>query len=258
MQFRRFPYLDHPGPLAFAHRGGTEAAPENTMAAFEHAVGLGYRYLETDARATADGVLVAFHDDTLDRLSDRPGRISDLPWSEIASVRLAGGHAIPRLEDLLTAWPDVRINIDPKSDRAAALLPDLLARTGTVDRVCVGSFSDARTARIRAALGPALCTSMGPNAVARLRFRSWGIPVRTEFPEAAVQVSTHWRGVRVVDRSFVGTAHRLGLQVHVWTINDPAEMHRLLDLGVDGLMTDRPAVLKKVLEDRRSWAGRGC
>src|SRR3546814_13998564 len=120
---------------------------------------LDYRYLETDVHATADGVLVAFHDETLDRVTDRRGRLSDLPWAEVARARIHGGHGISKLEELLAAWPDVRINIDPKTDRAAALLPDLLRRTESVDRVCVGSFSDARTARVRAAveLGRASC-----------------------------------------------------------------------------------------------------
>jgi len=226
------------------------------MAAFEAAVRLGYRYLETDAHATADGVLVAFHDDTLDRVTDWRGRISDLPWAEVARARTPGDHGVPKLEELLDAWPDMRINIDPKTDQAAALLPDLLRRTGAIDRVCVGSFSDARTARVRVAVGPRLCTSMGPGAVARLRFQSWGAPTGNRFVEGCAQVPTHWRGIRVVDRRFVATAHRLGLQVHVWTINDEDEMRQLLDLGVDGLMTDRPAVLRRVLEERGAWVGR--
>ncbi|MEO3435326.1 glycerophosphodiester phosphodiesterase [Inquilinus sp. CAU 1745] len=245
------PFLDHPGPIAFAHRGGVEAAPENTMAAFRAAIGLGYRYLETDAHATADGVLVAFHDDTLDRVTDGSGRIGDLPWSAVAEAS-AQGHPIPLLEELLTAWPDVRINIDPKTDAAAALLPALLERTGTIDRVCVGSFSDARLGRLRRAMGPGLCTSMGPLAVARLRFESWGLPTGG-FDARCAQVSVKGYGVTVVDRRFVETAHARGLQVHVWTIDEEAEMRRLLDLGVDGLMTDRPSLLKRVLVERGQW-----
>ena len=96
-----WPFLDHPGPLAFAHRGGAGEWPENTMPAFEHAVGLGYRYVETDVHATADGVLVAFHDDALDRVTDRTGKIADLPWSYVAEARVDGREPIPRLDDLL-------------------------------------------------------------------------------------------------------------------------------------------------------------
>ncbi len=249
---RRWPFLDHPGPLAFAHRGGIEAAPENTMAAFEAAVRLGYRYLETDVHATSDGVLAAFHDDTLERVTGGGGRIGDMTWSELRAVRIDGGHSIPQLQDLLEAWPAARINIDPKTDAAARLLPAVLARTGAVDRVCIGSFSGRRLGWLRRTIGVRLCTSMGPLDVARLRLGSLGVPIGG-FAAACAQVSTTYRGLPVADRALVGYAHRLGLQVHVWTINDEAEMTRLLDLGVDGLMTDRPAALKQVLEARGQW-----
>ncbi|MGP1397015.1 MAG: glycerophosphodiester phosphodiesterase [Inquilinaceae bacterium] len=249
-----WPYLDHPGPLAFAHRGGTEAAPENSMEAFAAAVALGYRYLETDVHATRDGVLVAFHDDTLDRVTDGAGALGDLDWADVRRARMANGEAPPLAEDLLGAWPHTRINIDPKTDAAAALLPDLIRRTDTLSRVCVGSFSDRRLARLRRALGPGLCTSMGPVAVARLRLTPVG-PVLGGFDAACAQVPVARYGVRIVDRAFIAAAHRHGLQVHVWTIDDPAEMNRLLDLGVDGLMTDRPSALKQVLQARGAWSG---
>jgi glycerophosphoryl diester phosphodiesterase len=250
----RFPFLDWPGPLAFAHQGAHAdgQSGENTMASFEAAVALGYRYLETDAHATADGVLVAFHDDHLDRLTDRTGAIGDLPWSEVQAARVRGRHEIPLLEDLLTAWPDVRINIDPKHDAAVDPLVDLIQRTGTIDRVCIGAFSDTRLARVRAALGHRICTSMGPHQVRRLFAAARGVPAG-RFSAACVQVPVRHGLVPLVTRRFVATAHRRDLQVHVWTINEAEEMHRLLDLGVDGIMTDRPEVLKTVLEERNAW-----
>ena len=250
----RFPFLDWPGPLAFAHQGAHAdgQSGENTMASFEAAVALGYRYLETDAHATADGVLVAFHDDHLDRLTDRTGSIGDLPWFEVQAARVRGRHEIPLLEDLLTAWPDVRINIDPKHDAAVDPLVDLIQRTGTIDRVCIGAFSDTRLARVRAALGHRICTSMGPRQVRRLFAAARGVPAG-RFSAACVQVPVRHGLVPLVTRRFVATAHRRDLQVHVWTINEAEEMHRLLDLGVDGIMTDRPEVLKTVLEERNAW-----
>jgi glycerophosphoryl diester phosphodiesterase len=105
---QRYPFLEHDGPLAFAHRGGAAGGLENSMAAFGRAVDLGYRYLETDVHATADGVLLAFHDSTLDRLTDRRGRVARLPWSEVSRARIGGVEPIPLLEDLLEAWPDIR------------------------------------------------------------------------------------------------------------------------------------------------------
>ena len=249
------PYLDWPGPIAFAHRGGATDAPENTMPAFEHAVRLGYRYLETDAHVTADGVLVAFHDDRLDRVTDRTGVIAELPWSEVQQARVDGREPIPRLEDLLAAWPDVRVNIDPKQDGVAEPLAAAIVRTGSVDRVCVGAFSDRRIAVVKALVGPALCTSMGPREVAQLVAASRGLPGGRRLRSPCAQVPPNQGRVALVTRRFVDTAHRLGVQVHVWTIDDRVEMARLLDLGVDGIMTDRPQVLKDLLDERDAWAG---
>jgi glycerophosphoryl diester phosphodiesterase len=247
------PFLDHPGPLAFAHRGGAGDWPENTLPAFAGAVALGYRYVETDVHATADGVLVAFHDDVLDRVTDRTGRVAELPWSEVSRARVDGREPIPLLEDLLGTFPDLRVNIDPKADDAVAPLVDVLRRTAAVGRVCVGSFSDKRIARVRAALGEGLCCSLGPRGVARVKAAGFGAPAGRVGGEC-LQVPVATRGVTVTDARLVRTAHRLGLQVHVWTIDDPVEMGRLLDLGVDGIMTDRPAVLREVLERRGEWA----
>jgi glycerophosphoryl diester phosphodiesterase len=248
------PFLTAP-PLAFAHRGGAGDWPENTMPAFEAAVALGYRHLETDVHLTADGELLAFHDDSLDRVTDRRGVIAELPWSEVRHARVEGREPIIRLEDLLGAWPDVCVNIDPKDDRSVEPLAEVIRRTGTVDRVAVGSFSDRRIARLRRLLGPRLCTSLGPRGVARLRTASFGVPAG-RFDARCVQVPPTARGRTIVDERFVSVAHHHDLQVHVWTIDDPAEMVRLLDLGVDGIMTDRPAALKAVLTERGQWIGR--
>ena len=247
-----FPVLDHPGPLAFAHRGGASEVPENTMAAFQHAVDLGYRYLETDVHLTADGVLLAFHDDVLDRVTDRTGAIHEQPWSAIRDARVGGTEPIPRFEELLEAWPSVRLNIDPKHDRAVDALAAAIERAGAVDRVIIGAFSDRRLARLRELLGPRLCTSLGPRSVAKLRAASYGLPVGS-LPSPCVQVPVRHGSVTIVDHRFVRKAHQSGLQVHVWTIDDPVEMTRLLDLGVDGIMTDRPELLKQVLTDRDQW-----
>jgi glycerophosphoryl diester phosphodiesterase len=247
-------YLDHPRPVVLAHRGGDEVAPENTMAAFESAVALGVRYLETDTHLTKDGILVAFHDDRLDRVAGHPGRIADLTWPELRAIELPGGHRVPRLDDLFAAWPHVRFNVDPKSDAAADHLPEVVRRVGLgLDRLCVGAFSDARLDALRRALGPELCTSMGPRQVARLRLRSWGVPAG-RFPARCAQVPVRQGPLPVADGAFVRAAHRLGLHVHVWTVNEPDEMRRLVRLGVDGLVTDRPRQLRALLEEDGMWS----
>jgi glycerophosphoryl diester phosphodiesterase len=248
----RFAFLDHPGPIPFAHRGGAGDWPENTMPAFEAAVALGYRYLETDVHVTADGVLCAFHDDRLDRVTDRTGLIADLPWSEVRLAKVGGREPIPLLADLLGTWPDARINIDPKHDSAIDALAAVLARTASVERVCIGAFSDRRLSRLRAMLGPRLCTSLGPRAITRLRAASLTASNGT-MAGACVQVPPSFGGAPLVDDRFVRAAHRRDMPVHIWTIDDAEEMHRLLDLGVDGIMTDRPAVLKAVLVERGQW-----
>ncbi len=222
------------------------------MPAFEGAVNLGYRYIETDVHVTSDGVLVAFHDDRLDRVTDGTGLIESLTWAEVGAARVDGIEPIPLFEDLLGAFPDLRMNIEPKSDRAVEVLAETLLRANAVDRVLIGSFADRRVARARALLGDDLCTSLGPKGVGRLLAASRGVG-RPKFQEVAAQVPTSMKGVPLVTERFVGAAHRLGLHVHVWTIDDPAEMDRLLDLGVDGIMTDRPAVLREVLERRGQW-----
>jgi glycerophosphoryl diester phosphodiesterase len=255
----RHPFLGRPedGPLAIVHRGGALEADENTAEAFAAAVVAGHTYLETDVRATADGVLVAFHDRTLDRVTDRRGPVSELPWSEVARARVGGRAAVPRLDDLLSAFPDVRFNLDAKHDAVVRPLAALLRGRGLLERVCVASFSDRRLAWLRTALGPGACTALGPREVARLkRAAVLGRPTRLAPTALAVQVPEGPAALRLVDGRFVAAAHRQGLVVHVWTVDDPVAMDRLLDLGVDGLMTDRPSVLRAVLA-RRAAEGAG-
>lgn len=259
-------FLDGGGPLAFAHRGGAGEAPENTMRAFARAVDLGYRYLETDLRATADGVCLLFHDARLDRVTDGRGYVRERPWREVRRLRVHGSEPVPRLDELLAAFPDVRVNVDVKESGAIPALVDVLGRTGAHARVCVTSFSGARLAAVRRGLGPAVATALAPAEVLRLWRASRrsgaqpapgaGGPRRTTPPGAvAAQVPERVAGRLLVDAAFVTTAHAAGLQVHVWTVDEEAAMDRLLDLGADGLMTDRPTVLREVLARRGAWPG---
>ncbi len=251
----QFAFLDQPTPLAFAHRGGAADGLENSMVAFSRAVDLGYRYLETDVHATSDGVLVAFHDTTLDRTTDRTGAVATSTFTEVSRARIGGLEPIPLLEDLLMTWPDMRFNLDVKAPAAVEPLARLLRRLRVTDRVCIGSFSERRLAAIRRLLGPDVCTSLGPRDAARLRasVRVGGHGAHGLARYPCVQVPPRMGRVTVVTEPFVALVHRLGMQLHVWTIDDPGEMHRLLDLGVDGIMTDTIAVLREVLTARGQW-----
>lgn len=245
-------FLDHPVPIPIAHRGGSLEAPENTMRAFAHAVSLGYRHVELDVRATIDLELVVFHDATLDRMAGQRGPIERSWWRELRQVRVLGSEPIPRLEEVLDAWPDLRIAIEMKDDAVVAPLARLLRLRDAWERVCIGSFSDGRLARIRALSDGRVRTSMGQWSALRLRVAGFGLPFRP--PGDIVQVPVRRRGLPVVDRRFVRHCHARGLQVQVWTVNERDEMERLLDLGVDGLMTDRPTLLKELLVERGAWA----
>ncbi|WP_246210042.1 glycerophosphodiester phosphodiesterase [Nocardioides piscis] len=254
-------YLEHHGVLAFAHRGGAYHPEieglENTMAAFRHAVALGYTYLETDVHVTSDGVLLAFHDDVLDRVTDRTGNIADTTYAEVQAALIGGSERVPTLAELFSAFPDVRINIDIKSAGAVPALVDFIAEHDAWDRVLVGSFSQRRLAAFRRLTRRRVATSAHPLEVAAyvLSPSARLARVLTRGRPDALQIP-HRRGrLRVASAGVVRRAHANGLHVHVWTIDDPAEMSELLDRGVDGLITDRTDILIDVLRARGQWEG---
>ena len=259
-QPQRWPYLDHEGPIAFAHRGGAGHRWENTMAAFQRAVDLGYRYIETDVHATSDGVLLAFHDRRLHRMTGQPGRVRDIPYTHLAQATVRGREPLPTLAEVLTTWPDLRLNVDVKDAPAIGPLLDVLRRTKAIDRVCVASFSDARVRAVREAMGPRLATALAPREVAALRVAALAPSGRLDHlvPRGVpcAQVPLGVRGVRIVDHRFLATAHRLGISVHIWVIDDAGVMTRLLDDGVDGIMTDDLEALRGVLAGRGHWPPR--
>jgi len=247
------PYLDTPHPIAFAHRGGAGEWPENTIEAFSGSYDIGIRYMETDVHLTADGEVIAFHDPSLDRVSDVEGEISAHSWREISRIRVNGIGQIPRMKDLLDIFPDARFNIDMKSDDVVAPLLNLIVEQNAQYRVCLASFHDSRISRARQIAGPELCTSAGRIGVARTVMRGLGLPL-SRCNNLILQVPLSRYGVPVLTERFIRQAHSDGKLVHVWTIDDENEMHRLLDLGVDGIISDRPARLKKVFSERGIWS----
>jgi glycerophosphoryl diester phosphodiesterase len=232
------------------------------MTAFQGAVGLGYRYLETDVHLSSDRRVVIFHDDQLQNLTDGGGPVWERSWEELHLLDAAyhfdpehgyplrgRGIGIPLLEEVLGAFPDCMLNIDLKQEGIESVLADLITRVRAEGRILVGSFHGSRIRRFREATRGRVATSVGPGeltaAVVGARLRR-----RLDGPGDAYQIPD-WLALRA-GRSFVTAAHNFGKHVHAWTVNDPLEMHRLLDLGVDGIVTDRPDLLNGVLAERNA------
>ncbi len=260
----RHPYLDGPHPRAYAHRGwhtGDLAGCENTLEAFRRAVDEGFAYLELDVHATADGVAVVHHDATLDRTTTGTGRIDAHTAEALRGVRVRGRLPLPRLDEVLAALPGTRITVELKSAAVVAPVLAALEAADAWDRVCVGGVVDGWLAAARAGGGPRLCTSMAQASAVGLRSRAWldalprplswlpAPPVRGDL----AQLPHRFGALTVVDAALVRTAHAQGREVHVWTVDDPVEMAQLLDLGADGLLSDRPDVLREVLRSRGRW-----
>ena len=258
-----FAYLDHPGPIPLVHRAAGGEHAENTLPAIEAAVRQGFRYVETDVRTTADGVGVLAHDADLARVAGARTRVADLLARDLEHVGVGVG-GLARLDTVLDALPDVRLNIDLKDAPGPRAVTTALAATGAWDRVCVTSFADRRVDAFRRIVPRPVCTGMGMRrsaalvAARRLTGRAAALGARLDravAPAAVAQLPLHWGVVPVVDRALVEHAHALGIPVHVWTVNARPEMQRLLDLGVDGIVTDAPLVLRAVLQERGQWVG---
>jgi glycerophosphoryl diester phosphodiesterase len=240
-------YVQAAGPYAIAHRGGAGLAPENTLAAFERSLGLGLRYLETDVRVTADGVPVLFHDPGLLRVTGVRGRLDEVGWRDLRAIRVAG-EPIPRLADALAAFPEARFTIDVKDPRALDPLVRAVRDAGAVRRVCLAGAADRVLADARDRLGPALRIALGWDSLTRLAVaartgsRPWRI-ADAQFAHVPLKLGR----LPVFADRLVAMAGDLGVRVFVWTVDDPARMHRLFDAGVDGVITDRPDLLREVL-----------
>ncbi len=258
MRAEDFAYLEAPTPVGLAHRGGAAYPPnrglENSLAAFRNAVAMGYRYLETDVHATADGHLLAFHDSRLDRVSTGIGPVADQPLAAVREARINGTEAIPLLSQLFEEFPQARINIDVKSSGAIGPLIRTIWEHDAAERVCVASFSEVRLRTVRRLLGPGVATAAGLVGVAAMRFAPWRLHQLLATPAPVLQIPARRRvgplDVPLVTGRLVERAHQLGKHVHVWTIDEAEEMRRLFDLGVDGIVSDRIDTLRDVLAER--------
>jgi glycerophosphoryl diester phosphodiesterase len=259
------PYLDLPGPWVIAHRGGGALAPENTFPAFDRAIALGADALEVDVRRTADDEVVIFHDDETSRLTGAPGTVEARTLAQVSALDAAysfsadGGRTfplrgtgvlVPTLAQTLARYPRMRLNIDAKTDDAALgeALARVLAAAGAEDRVCVGSFFDVQAERLGRLL-PGVARYLPQDAAtchvlaAKGGAGGQGCPLGYDLADLPWQLGD----MRVVDARVVEYFHGRGIPVHVWTVDDESVMRELLALGVDGIVTDRPDVLARVL-----------
>lgn len=254
---QRHPYFDNGGkPVALAHRGFSLDGLENSMTAFQAAIDLGYRYLETDAHGTRDGVAVALHDDTLDRTTDATGPVAERDWDTVRTARIGGIEPVPRLEDVLATWPHARVNIDVKGDSGIVPIAEAIEKTNSHDRVCLGSFSAARRRATAKLLSKPVALPAAQREVVAWLLGVWvGANPESSLGEVdALQIPWRRGKVPILGAKHIEAAHKAGREVHVWTVNDRAEMEYLLDLGVDGLVSDRADILKEVLVERGQWA----
>jgi glycerophosphoryl diester phosphodiesterase len=238
--------------LAFAHRGGNEFAPENSFRAFKSAVDIGYKYLETDVHLTKDGFLIAFHDDTLDRVTDKSGLIRDLTLSEIKKAKIAGTDEIPLLSELLNSFTDCFFNIDCKVDETVQPLINLINNKDFINRVCIGSFSQKRINFIRKSLGKDVKTSMGPAEVILSKFLSY-TSLGYNFKSSYTSIPIRRYGINLLDERNINYLKSNNQKVIAWTINDEDQMKMLINIGIDGIMTDNLTLLKKVLIEESLW-----
>jgi glycerophosphoryl diester phosphodiesterase len=252
------PYFSGPSPRAFAHRGwhvGTHYGLENSLPAFRKAVEEGYHYIETDVHVTSDGVVVVMHDASLDRTTDGAGPIAGQTWRAVRRAKVNGTAPVSRLEDVLEELPQARFNVDVKVDAAVEPFVRTVRRLRAFDRVAAASFSDARQTRLRRLGGATLMTSLGPRSAAILWANGWlpFLPLGLLSRGVMAQVPVRQGRMTIVDTAFLRSARRAGIEVHTWTINDAAQMRSLLDLGVHGIVTDRPDLLREVLTERGTW-----
>lgn len=269
-------------PIALAHRGA-DPRRENTFAAFSAAVDRGFGYLELDVRTTADGAAVVFHDETLDRITTGAGPLSEHTWDELGQFRVVGergatdtsagtGEPLLLFEDLLAAFPHIHLNVDLKDSASAETVASVVHRHEAWERVLVASFIDAHriayrdhARRLTGRDDLPIAHSGGVRAVASLVFthrlplpvfRAVVARLRRDVDLHAVQVPVRSGPIPVVTARFVQRCHQVGLAVHVWVVDDPGEMERLLALGVDGLVTDDGAALAEVMAARGHWPQR--
>ena len=246
-----FKYLENHKFIAFSHRGGSLENNENTISAFQNSIELGYQYIETDVQSTKDDKLVIFHDNDLKRIANQNINIADINYDDLRNIKIFNNETIPLLKDTIEELKFIKFNIDPKSDRAAIILNSILKKRKDLDRFCIGSFFQHRVNLFRNSFLNKITTSMSKQEVVKLFFNQYLHLFKQDTP--CIQVPVSFKGIKIITKKLIDFIHIQNKKIHVWTIDDQTEMQRLIDLGVDGIMTDRPSILKDVLIKNNLW-----
>ena len=235
--------------FGFIHRGGAEEATENTLEAFQHSADMGFIFMETDIQGTKDGEVVIFHDHDLSRMANINKKIEELTYKEVKQIELVGGGRISSLNELLSSFPNLRFNIDFKTANTIDKGVEIIKQHKAISRVCLASFSSSRLKKIRKLAGPDSCSSMDQLEVVYQLLKSINLPSPRVYGFCAQVPTSQW-GIPIVTKRFIDYAHKKNKFVHVWTIDTESEIEKLIELGVDGVMTDRPSVLQKVMKKK--------
>ena len=239
-------YLNYDGLAVMAHRGGSLEAPENTIESFNYSLEIGSDIIETDIQLSSDGIPYIFHDDDLKRISGLEKNFNELLSSEIDELNIFGDYKIPTLEETLKQFPNTKFQIDFKTDEVVDPAIEIINKFPHIKKnLCVASFSSHRLQNIKSKLSD-VTYSMGPYEVLKLLLKSFGI-YRGEISGDCLQIPIYRYGIKIVTRRFVDFCKRENIKISVWTINSIEEMNYLIDLKVDGIITDKPKALIDLL-----------
>tara|TARA_B100001113_G_scaffold166564_1_gene136297 strand:- start:2510 stop:3259 length:750 start_codon:yes stop_codon:yes gene_type:complete len=243
-------YLDFPGIAVLAHRGGALEANENTLESFYYANEIGCDYIETDVQISSDGIPYIFHDEDLSRIVGKKKFFNELSSDEINELVVFSSLKIPTLRSVLESLPDTLFQIDVKTDDVAIPALKVIEECDALHRVCIASFSSSRLEVVRN-LYPNICISMGPKEILKTLLASFGL-YRKTIPGDCLQVPIYHYGIKIVTQRFIKYVQKKGLKIIVWTINDTKTMERLISMGVDGIITDKPMELKNLLAKKKN------
>ena len=240
-------YLEYNGLKVLAHRGGVDESYENTLESFNYSQSLGCEFIETDVQVSSDGIPYIFHDDDLKRILNKSIRFDSLSSNEIDELNIFNTHKIPKLSEALLRFPNLYFQIDFKTDEVVMPALNVIKNMNAFDRVCIASFNSKRLQNVRS-LYPDLCISMGPNEVFKTLAASLNL-YKGNIPGDCLQIPMSYYGIKIVSKRFVDFVHSRGLKIMIWTINDIKTFKYLIDLGVDGIITDKPKLLFQTIEE---------